>query len=134
MPKTEDKQPKQTDIRKYSENKAIENRINFSHNWNKFGEDGGKLNNKFFTTIRNIDKANYYMLRTSEVFSVFLNDKFFCRAYLHDATIYSFEDIKTPELFILDTGTMDYINLFQKFGVVKSFVLLLFERLEVQVQ
>lgn len=113
----------QIDIRKYQEGKIEENKIKFSHNWNS------KLNCKFFTTIRKPDVFSYYEQRIGEIFNVILNDEILCKALLRDATLTSLNKI-TPELLVLDAGTVDYKKMFERFHVVDQCVLLLFEKIE----
>jgi len=117
----------QTDIRKYDEGKPMENKVKFSHNWNMFADTGGKLNCKFFTTIRKPEIYSYYEQRIGEIFDVLLDEKLYCKALLRDATLTAIEKI-SPELLVMDTGTIDYKNLFEKFHVYDQCVLLLFER------
>jgi hypothetical protein len=119
----------QTNIRKYNEGKPMENVIKFSHNWNKFSDDSGKLNCKFFTTIRKPEVFSYYEQRVGELFEIFLNSNFFGKALLRDATLTALKKI-TPELLVLDSGTVDYKTMFEKFQVFDQCVLLLFERVE----
>ena len=114
---------KQEDIRKYNE-PVKENKINFSHNWNN------KLDCKFFTTIRAVDKSTFYELRLKERFNVYLNEKLYCQALLHDVSVLNFKDVTTPEIFVIDTGTLSYREVFDKFGINGDFILLLFERLK----
>ena len=114
----------QEDIRKYESKEPSENKIAFLKDWN------GKISKGiFFTTIRKPDKFIYYESRIGETFDVILNDKFISKAVLRDATLTSLEKI-TPELLVLDTGTMDWKVLFEKFHVIDKCVLLLFERIE----
>lgn len=108
----------------YNERNPKENKVNFLKNWNN------KLNNKYFTTIRNVKYATYYGTRINEVFNVYLNKRFIFKAYLHDAQVVRFEDVKTPELFVVDTGYLDYNPVFKRFKLKDTFVLCLFERLE----
>jgi len=114
---------RQTDIRRFK-GEVKENKINFVKNWNK------KLDCRFFTTIRNANYSNYYIIRVGEKFTVLLNKKEYCKAILHDANVVKFEDVKTPELFVIDTGELNYNDLFKKFKLKDTFVLLLFERIE----
>lgn len=115
--------PTQTDIRKYDEGKPMENKIKFSHNWNN------KLGGKFFTTIRKPELFNFYEPRVGEIFDVVLNDQIVCKALLKDATLTNIDKI-TPELLVIDTGNLDYRNLFEKFHVFDACILLLFEKVE----
>jgi hypothetical protein len=119
----------QTDIRRYGEEIQMENKIKFSHNWNEWKGEGGKLKCKFFSTIRKPELFNYYEPRIGEVFDVMLNDVLYCKALLKDANLTSLTKI-TPELVIVDTGTKDYKALFEKFHVIDQCVLLLFERVD----
>ncbi len=114
---------RQTDIRRFK-GRVKENKINFSKNWNN------KLDCKFFTTIRNANYSNYYMLRIKEKFTVMLKKKEYCKAILHDANVVKFGDVKTPELFVIDTGELNYAELFKKFKLKDTFTLLLFERID----
>lgn len=114
---------KQKDIRRY-DGKVRENKIKFSKDWNK------KLQCRFFTTIRNANYSNYYVLRVGEKFDVYLNKKYIFKAILHDASVVKFEDVKTPELFVLDTGELNYEDVFKKFKLKDTFTLLLFERID----
>ena len=100
------------------------NYINFAKNWNK------KLDCDFFTTIRNVDKASYYQLRVNEIFEIRLNKKKYCDAVLKDANVVKFSEVKTPEIFVIDTGEMNYIDLFKKFKLGDTFVLLLLKRID----
>ena len=113
----------QTNIKKYEGGEVKENVIKFSHNWNS------KLSGDFFTTIRKAEKYSYYQLRIGETFKVVLNGEHIFDAILHDATLKKIEDI-TPELMVLDTGTMDYKKLFEKFHVKDTCTLLLFQKLK----
>lgn len=123
--------PLQTDIRKYTGGEIIEsNVIKFSHNWNMFGDLGGKLNCKYFTTIRKPEVFGFYEQKVGEVFIMELDGKDIGKALLKDATLTSVDKI-TPELLVLDTGTTDYKKLFEKFHVINQCVLLLFEKIEV---
>lgn len=98
------------------------NYIKFAKNWNN------KLDCPFFTTIRNVEKSNYYELRVGERFDVLLNGKKHCVALLKDVNILDFKDVTTPEIFVIDTGEMNYMDLFKKFKLKDIFCLLLFER------
>ena len=95
--------------------------VNFSHNWNS------KLDCPYFTTIRNAKTHAYYSAHVHETFVVNLNGKEHCRAKLISAELVKLEEIR-PELLVLDTGTIDWSDLFKKFNVVDWCVLLLFKR------
>jgi hypothetical protein len=110
-------------LNKFEEGTPKVNIIKFSHNWNS------KLSGDFFTTIRNADKYSYYQLREGEIFDVVLDGKHFCQALLKDVSLKRFEDM-TPELLVLDTGTTDYKELFEKFHVKDICTLLLFQRVK----
>jgi len=114
----------QKKLARFEEEKQNPNYINFSKNWNK------KLDCDFFTTIRNVEKASYYQLRVKEKFEVRVNRKRYCDAILKDATVIKFNEVKTPELFVIDTGEMNYMDLFRKFKLGDTFTLLLFERID----
>lgn len=113
----------ETDLRKFDEGRKGDNIVKFASNW------GGKLGKKFFTTIRGLDHSNYYEQRIGEVFEVKLEGYPFGYALLHDAHIVDFASI-TPELLVLDTGTLDYKKIFEKFHIGEKCLLLLFETVE----
>ena len=96
------------------------NRIKFSHNWNN------KLNNEYFTTIRKYTDAkfDYYKDKVGEVFSVLLKGKEICKAELISVEMKNFDNI--PEaLFIIDTGTETYKNVFGMFGIVDTDIVII---------
>lgn len=87
------------------------NKIKFSHNWN----------NKFFTTIRKWDKEKeiYYRKNRGEEFEVILQNKFTCYVKLIGIEVYDYNKIPYG-LLTIDTGTVEYDNIFLKFGIKKS--------------
>lgn len=115
----------QTNIKKYVGGEIKENVIKFSEDWN------GKLTSSgnFFTTIRKAEKFQYYQTRIGEIFNVLLNGIHIYDTILEDASLKKVEQI-TPELMVLDTGTMDYKKLFEKFHVTDLCVLLLFKKIK----
>ena len=88
------------------------NVINFSHNWN------GKLNNKYFTTIRKRtgNKYEYYHSRIGEIFSVRLKGKEVGKAKLIEVEWAELIDIPDA-LLTIDTGTEKFMDVFRKFGI-----------------
>ena len=112
---------KQTNVEKY-DGELKPNTVNFSENYN------GKLNCHYFTTIRSVSKANYFLLRIGEMFEVTLRHQPFCKVLLKDANVIALDKI-SPELMLIDTGTSRYSDLLAKFNIVEQCVLCLFERI-----
>lgn len=112
----------QANLKKYREKNYDSNIINFMHNWNN------KLDNVFFTTIRKPSVYNYYSSREGEIFKVLLKKSEYKQATLMDAELVQLENV-TPMLLILDTGTIHYKKLFEKFKVYNKACLLLFKTL-----
>lgn len=114
----------QANLNKFGDGNPKPNVVKFAHNWNN------KLDAEYFTTIRKPDvHFKYYSMRIGEPFSVLLNGKKYCRAILVDSNVIEVAKI-TPELLVIDTGTMEWKKLFEKFGVKDSCCLLLFRKIE----
>lgn len=97
------------------------NVIKFSHNWNN------KLDNVIFTTIRKKDVYSYYSQRLDEPFMVMLKGVHVGDAVLIECRVDDFVSIP-KELLMVDTGTSDYHQIFKRFGVVDTCVILTFKR------
>lgn len=104
-------------------------KIKFQHNWN------GKLDQKIFTTIRKAteDKLKYYADNVGQCFEVYLNEQQVGVAELISVELSEYVDLPWGFLAV-DTGTKDFDEVFQKFGLTGSTkaIILTFEDMESQ--
>lgn len=103
-------------------------RVKFAHNWN------GKLDAEYFSTIRewNPEKQAHYEGHIGDKFEAILRGSLYRHGRLLSANCsYKLKDLPR-ELLILDTGTEDYLPVFEKFGVTleSRIILLLFHSLD----
>jgi len=110
-------------LSKFQAGEPKPNVVKFSENWNN------KLDCDFFTTIRKPDNFAYYSSRIGETFDVMLDGVKHSEAILLDSAMIDIGDI-TPELLVLDTGTMEYKTLFEKFGIKDKAVFCLFKKIK----
>ena len=86
--------------------------MRFTNNWNN------KLNCSYFTTIRKYtsQKFKYYESKLNKVDAIYIKNVIFCRAKLVRIDICKLSEINIM-LKIIDTGTSEYLKVFDWFGL-----------------
>ena len=100
-------------------------KMRFTQNWNN------KLDCKYFTTIRKYDAAKfaYYDGKLNELDGICIGNENYCSAKLIKIVVCKLSEIDVL-LKILDTGTLNYQDVFSKFGLKDNseVMVLLYER------
>lgn len=94
--------------------------INFDKNWNN------KLDCNYFTTIRDISKLDKYMQLEHRNVTILLNNKFHCKAKIISVRTCPFDKLPV-NIKLLDTGNVNYDDIFNKFITSKDVVIVMLE-------